>query len=272
MIGDNVKVGIQDIACFAKYGVLNFAFEAGAWFRTMNPHDKKFSHIRRFRNRFRGKRCFICATGPSLNVDDLEKIKGEYCFGVNSICEVYSLTEWRPDFYVFQDYPILEHYGDDIDNRHTKILVGTPLVNDRGEKKISNKWIKFPLNCYYQMFDFLVLNKAKINFSSNSYIKVYGGFTVTYSAIQLAVYMGFKEIYLLGVDCNYKPGTNNHFRKMKNEFRRTAMMSDGERKLQIKAYRVSEVEARKRGCTIINVSRGGELDVFPRKKLEDILT
>ena len=40
---------------------------------------------------------------------------------------------------------------------------------------------------------------------------VYGGATVTYACIQIAVYMGFKEIYLLGVDCNYCKGSNSNY-------------------------------------------------------------
>ena len=40
-------------------------------------------------------------------------------------------------------------------------------------------------------------------FSHNVYKYLAQGFTVTYGAIQIAKYMGFSKIYLLGIDHNY---------------------------------------------------------------------
>lgn len=40
-------------------------------------------------------------------------------------------------------------------------------------------------------------------FSDDIAQEISEGFTVTYAEIQMAAYMGFKEIYLLGVDFNY---------------------------------------------------------------------
>ena len=54
--------------------------------------------------------------------------------------------------------------------------------------------------------------KYHSKFSDNAFEVVYSGYTITYSLIQLAVYMGFKEIYLIGVDCNYSSNKNNHFK------------------------------------------------------------
>ena len=52
-------------------------------------------------------------------------------------------------------------------------------------------------------------------FSSNICEGCYGGSTVVFDiGIQFAAYMGFKDIYLLGVDCSYKPNrtdVRNHF-------------------------------------------------------------
>ena len=52
---------------------------------------------------------------------------------------------------------------------------------------------------YYKM----LFPKNPIGFSRDIASVVYSGQTVTYSMIQFAAYMGFKEIYLIGVDCNY---------------------------------------------------------------------
>ena len=39
----------------------------------------------------------------------------------------------------------------------------------------------------------------------------YSGFSITYSLIEIAVYMGFREIYLIGADCNFTKKEEMHF-------------------------------------------------------------
>ena len=39
--------------------------------------DRQFSRLKEFENKYNGERCFIIATGPSLTIDDLEKLKDE---------------------------------------------------------------------------------------------------------------------------------------------------------------------------------------------------
>ena len=65
--------------------------------------DRQFSRLKEFENKYNGERCFIIATGPSLTIDDLEKLKDEYTFGVNSIIKLFDETDFRPDFYGIQD-------------------------------------------------------------------------------------------------------------------------------------------------------------------------
>ena len=51
----------------------------------------------------KGERCFIVGKGPSLKMEDLEKIKGEYSFSVNSIVLSFADTTWRPPYYAIGD-------------------------------------------------------------------------------------------------------------------------------------------------------------------------
>ena len=51
----------------------------------------------------KGERCFIVACGPSLTYADLELIKDEYTFGMNSGVLTFDKTGWRPNFYAVQD-------------------------------------------------------------------------------------------------------------------------------------------------------------------------
>lgn len=256
-----------------KWMILSCGMELSAFRRQLGVGDRRYERLKELQNRYQGERCFICATGPSLTQADVEMLKGEYVFGVNSICAMYPRTDWRPQFYVFQDYPIYEMYGEAFNqNGKTQVFSGEPLVSFPYAKriKIRERWIRFPLNWAYHMY---AGRKGKpfVKFSDNCYEKVYSGYTVTYSAIQLAIYMGFKEIYLLGVDCDYKSGKKNHFVKMKNEFVRSRENARSEREYQSLAYQKAREMAEERKVRIYNVSRGGKLEVFPRKNLEEVL-
>ena len=43
-----------------------------------------------------GERCFVVATGPSLTFEDLNALKDEFCFGMNSCVLALDKTEWTP--------------------------------------------------------------------------------------------------------------------------------------------------------------------------------
>ena len=58
-----------------------------------------------FKGKYAGKRCFIIGNGPSLRMEDLDRLqeKGEICFGLNVIHKAYENTKWRPDFVCMKD-------------------------------------------------------------------------------------------------------------------------------------------------------------------------
>ena len=229
--------------------------------------DSFYEKLLEYKDKHKGSRCFIIATGPSLTYEDLSLLKGEYTFSMNSICLSYSKTDFRPTYYGIQDpnvfeklYPVLfEEYKD------------SPLFYSVGLEKgkaIPSEWIPMPVNGLYHMYDYLFTDKRFVKFSNNSYYVIYDGYTITYSLIQLAVYMGFSTIYLLGCDCNYSDDKN------KQHFIETGVFDPSYKTAHdrmIIAYKEAQNYAEKNGIKIINVTRGGMLDVFPRMKLEDVI-
>ncbi len=65
--------------------------------------------VRELKDRYRGKRCFLIGNGPSLRIEDLDKLHEhhEITFACNKIYNVFRNTEWRPDFYVMMDVWVL---------------------------------------------------------------------------------------------------------------------------------------------------------------------
>lgn len=58
------------------------------------------------------KRCFFIGNGPSLTLDDLERLhlNGEICFASNRICGIFDKTEWKPDIYALHDLVYLCYF------------------------------------------------------------------------------------------------------------------------------------------------------------------
>lgn len=150
--------------------------------------------LRNFQNLHYGKRCFIVGSGPSMKLEYLEKLKEEFTFSANQIFKVFSLTSWRPSFYVIADTIIAQHHKDTILNLPIPVkFVSSHMRSDlNGRKSI----IYFP-KTHENYID------QPPPFSPNCLSKVEGGYTVSYLAMQLAWFMGFREIYVLGIDARY---------------------------------------------------------------------
>ena len=221
-------------------------------------HQLKQSHV--------GDRCFIVATGPSLTIADLEKLYGEFTFGMNSICKIYSQTSWRPTVYAIQDENVYKSMEADILKWYAgqnNIWISDLIANNF---KVPGNYRQFPLNRAYHDNE-LELRKFFVQFSDDCYSIVYDGYSITYSLIQFAIYMGFSEIYLLGADCSYKLGEKNHFVESGFIDKYAHCSYDRMMSGYIKAKEYSD----KNNIKIVNCTRGGMLELFPRCTLEEVL-
>ena len=108
--------------------------------------------------------------------------------------------------------------------------------------------------------------KPCLAFSGNAYAIVYGAFTVACSAMQLAVYMGFKEIYLIGCDCDYS-GERRHFDDFKVENEHPIIDEEGK---MVMTYETVKRYADEHGIKIYNATRGGKLEVFERVDFDSL--
>ena len=103
-------------------------------------------------------------------------------------------------------------------------------------------------------------------YSNDCYVRVYDGFSITYSIIQLATYMGFDEIYLLGADCTYM-GKQHHFIE-------TGVVDPGYKEASDRlfaSYGEAKRYAEANGIKIYNATRGGCLELFERVDLDEIV-
>lgn len=114
-----------------------FAKEISSYIRVIGIGNKRYKNIRKFKNIHAGERCFIVATGPSLTYEDLDKIKNEITFGVNSICLSYDKTDFRPTYFGVVDYDVYQKLKDSTDLiRNNNVFVSKKIDKSENRKKI----------------------------------------------------------------------------------------------------------------------------------------
>lgn len=229
-------------------------------------------NIKSYKNKYLGKRCFIIGNGPSLKVADLDKLCNEYTFASNRIYYMFAKTKWRPTFYCVQDILVAKEISENIvtasfEAETTFIRMKAYSSINESLKKINNL-ILIPL--------IPTNSDKKINFSDKADKYLSDGWNVTYMSLQLAAYMGFSEIYLLGVDFSYpiqKDNSGNiisvdntisaHFYKTEDDKNKRNVELFRDKTLSY--YKAAEIYSKKSGkFRIFNATRGGKLEVFER--------
>jgi hypothetical protein len=142
-----------------------------------------------FQNKHKGERCFIIANGPSLAKTDLSLLQGETTFCMNRIYLMFDKLDFTPNYYVVSNELILEQFATDI-------------ANIKSQKFLN--WNRNQFFTHDQRTNFLRFYYA-INekLSTRLMDGVYSGGTVTHACLQLAYFMGFSEVYIVGMDHNF---------------------------------------------------------------------
>lgn len=232
--------------------------------------NKEMRKLQEFKNIHAGERCFITCTGPSLTISDLELLNDEITFGVNSITKAYEISDWRPTYYVLVDVFAFGKYLEQTEIPGGKFCHKDAFFHYRSNPKTRSGKEHFCL-VNYGNHTKSMMKTGKNKISKDIDVCVYDCFTVTNMAIQIAMYMGFKKIYIIGADCNYTLGPI-HFIEMPDDKKKiaTGRLPNATR-LSITGYEWVKKYADEMGVEIYNVTRGGMLEVFPRKNLEDVL-
>ena len=228
--------------------------------------------LKKYKGIHNGQRCFIIGTGPSLTVEDLELLKDEVTFGSNRIFEIYPRTSWRPTYYMNQDHQLIKKYIDEIGKLDAR---GIFLPIEFREQFAGNDKV-----CHFVLRhrDFY---PKDADFSRNIHHYLGQGFTVTYGAIQMAHYMGFSEVYLLGIDHNYSISLNEKGIPVMNDgvqdyFKGSTASNKGLNLPRVVESTVAYMTARKfadkqKNFAVYNATRGGKLEAFQRISLEEVL-
>lgn len=254
------------ISCRTVFMMVSLWNEAMGFLRTIGIGGNTYKSLKNYKDKYKNERCFIIATGPSLTLNDLEALKNEYTFGMNAIIKKFHEMDFRPTYYGIQDHlvfkalesEIMEWYRDN-DN----IFVADRI---KWHSRIGKNWNVFPLNMSYHAYKRWFKNQFFVKSSDDLYRRVYSGFSITYTLIELAIYMGFSEIYLIGADCSFCKDYDKHF--VEHGVHDTMLETAAAR--NIAGYIAAKRHAENHNIKIMNATRGGYLEVFPRIDFDSI--
>lgn len=224
--------------------------------------DYQNPQIAQFKNIHLGKRCFIVATGPSLKMSDLDILyqNKEFSIGMNRIYLAFEQTQWRPDYYMVSDRLCIQQDEEKIKSVSLPCKFVSDTYTEFWNTKEINGMYRFHAHANY-------VADEKPPFSDDLVYGVYCRATVTYECIQLAVYMGFKEIYLIGVDFSFSSNytdKSNHFISTYYNENENSKPFYFHAKESLEAYQAAKEYAETHGIRIYNATRGGKLEVFER--------
>ena len=232
------------------------------------------------------RRCFILAAGPSIKQQDLTLLQGEICIAVSN-------------FFVHKDYDIIRpmyHCVPDVLVGHKEYIT----------EEYAIKWFREMENATGQAVMFFsdgdkewIEREGLFKNRTVHYLHFSGGWdnvertgidltravpgvqSVSVMALEIALFMGFKEIYLLGCDHDWilHYGTSAHFypeaehvmasRPGYNEWSGTDVESECRNYVLLcQQYKALRSIAQSKSIDIMNSTPGGMLDVFPRIPLE----
>ena len=142
-----------------------------------------------YKDKHRGERCFIIGNGPSLKNTNLTLLKDEITFGMNRIYLAFPDWGFETRYYLSVNDLVVEQCAQDI-----QALKMPRFVSWR-----SRKWLKSEPGLH-----FLYTTYTGPKFAKDIRKRVWESATVTYVALQVAYFMGFDTVILIGVDHNFE--------------------------------------------------------------------
>ena len=235
--------------------------------------EKYFERLKNLKGKYKNKRAFIIGNGPSLNIQDLEKLESEITFGCNAIIQVFEKTKWRPTCFFVGDAVFTAMHL----NTREKVEKITNECEILLTSTTSNVYDEYRDEFENIYFFYTKRDLDNIRFEEDITKGICAGGTSLYSILQVAVYMGIKEIYLLGVDFSFRKEVHadgsivlnekvqDHMKEME-QLDQSVYYVD----MIMQGWLTAKAYAEKHGIRIYNATRGGKLEVFERVEFDSL--
>ncbi len=242
---------------------------------------KKFKKNKALKNSAKNKVGFLLATGPSVNNQDLTKLKQHDCFSLSSFFFHKDLKVINPQYHFFAPY-------------HEPIIIEdwVKWINLADKALPKSTKIVLSIKDYKRIKDFNLLKDREVIYLYFSKFINVDNLDITsplpdmqtqpLMILPFMIYMGYQEIYLIGCDSN---NLRNYGKKIENFYDQNLEVKRGS-DFPWSAGIIKELEnnlsvftqfknykklADKLNIKIINLSNDSWLDFLDKENYEDVI-
>jgi len=206
--------------------------------------------------------CIIAANGPSLNSYNYYLVNKYPIFILN---RGYLKKELKPRWLVVVNDLVISQFKDEILSQPVEKIFACSCIGN--SKKV------FPLK----------FTPDEPSFQPDIIKPLWQGHTVTYIALQIAYWMGFEKVILIGLDHNYPRAQGKPTNKMvvsdsedidhfdKNYFGKGIKWHLPNLEKSELAYEIAKEYYRNHHRIILNATPESKLDIFPKMELEEAI-
>jgi hypothetical protein len=223
--------------------------------------------------------------GPSLNQMELDLFKNDFIWASNKCYLLFNRISWKPSFYVAVDNRVVP----DIREKINKMILDLQdtIFFFPVQFRVKSRLLSVSNVYWYREVDSHPYISSQEMFTVDASKWVSNVRTVTIAALQLAVYLGFDPIYLIGCDTSYSIPDSveiednnpnflvssqnedpNHFDP--NYFGKGSKWHAPHAEMMISHYIKAKKNCDDLGVNVYNATVGGKLEVFPRVNYKDL--
>lgn len=223
--------------------------------------------LRKFKNKHLGEDCFIIGNGPSLNKMDLGLLNDYHTFGMNKIYLIFKRSNLKLSYLTAVNQLVIQQSQGIYEDFDCPIF----LSHDNSKGVIQKR---------SHIYRLATTGGISWPFSETIEQPIYEGCTVTFIALQLAYYMGFRRVFLVGVDHSFQQTGNPHEQqKMEgadpNHFDPDYFKGQQWHLADLKgsevSYHLSNYAFQRTGRKIYDATVGGKLEIFDKISFEEAL-
>lgn len=225
------------------------------------------SRLRKFKNKHLGEDCFIIGNGPSLNKMDLTKLNEYHTFGMNKIYLIFKRVDLKLSYLTAVNELVIQQSSDIYENFNCPVFLGYKASKNVVKKKS-------------HIYRLATTGGISWPFGETIEQPIYEGCTVTFIALQLAYYMGFRRVFLVGCDHNFQQKGNPHETQVMEgddvnhfdpDYFKGQKWDLADLKGSEVSYTLADYAYQRTGRKIYDATVEGKLQIFPKISFDEAL-
>lgn len=243
----------------------SFLSNSELWCDYLDWYSKHGGWIQHYRDLYSEQDCFILCNGPSLNRVDLAKLNYYHCIGLNKIYMLFERVKLNLTFHVAVNKLVIEQSLQEFTKLECPSFISYQVA--RHDLKQANN-----INYIYAE------HRVAPRFSRVYDEPIWEGYTVTNVALQLAFFMGFQNVFIIGMDHSFatsgKPNEqqllqgndSNHFDP--NYFAGCQLHLPDLEGSEL-SYRMAQFAYQRSGRCIYDATVGGKCTIFSKINMNE---